>query len=299
MNKTTPFSLLMSLIAKDNLRGKWKYDKFRYKYLIRFMIHPYKNIKYLQSICDLSNISLLMDVNPTLPAKPQRPYLHKGGCFSSRAKNILMHYNFIQTLDGNTRKILSGIQNALLAEFWGKNGSHIAIFCTPCSFDREGELMLTLHFNGAIITRVSFLFADMNGCPAIFIGGLQGPDKGIGSEIMKSATRECYGIFPRRLLCETIGLIAEKCGLQDIFAVTEQNHVYRQFRYFYQKKGRFVASYTECWTSVGGIREGEFYRLPVRYPRKSISDIPARKRSEYRKRYCLLDEVHFSILSRL
>ncbi|EFD3079305.1 TPA: DUF535 domain-containing protein, partial [Escherichia coli] len=37
---------------------------------------------------------------------------------------------------------------------------------------------------------------------------------------------------------------------------------------------------------------GDWYRLPTQVIRKPLSDIASKKRSEYRKRYALLDYIH-------
>ncbi|EFO3029323.1 DUF535 domain-containing protein, partial [Escherichia coli] len=84
----------------------------------------------------------------------------------------------------------------------GKDGRWLDISCSPCGFDREGELMLILRFNGEVITRISFTLLYWQGHRMVFVGGLQGPAAGTDTAIIREATRACYGLFPRRLLCE-------------------------------------------------------------------------------------------------
>ncbi|CAD5640100.1 virulence protein [Escherichia coli] len=153
--------------------------------------------------------------------------------------------------------------------------------------------MLILRFNGTDITRLSFSFIRWQGEYVLFVGGLQGPGRGEnGPEVIRQATRACYGMFPRRVLCEALTVIARVCQLDTVVAVSEENHVLRQLRYFYQKRRRFVARYSECWKSVGGVcREAGFYVLPVPLARKALGDVCARKRAEYRRRNALLDSI--------
>ncbi|EAM8390652.1 DUF535 domain-containing protein [Salmonella enterica subsp. enterica serovar Give] len=296
MSNLSAASLFIRLLTDPTFRrGKWEDRKFRYKFFLRCGMTPLTALRYLRALCELDNAERLLETSPTLPAKPWRPYLHKGGNVRARARAILTHYHFIQGLPDRPRQLLEVCQETPLMTFEGKEGKLITISCTPCGFDREGELMLILRFNGTVITRLSFSFIIWKGVPTLFIGGLQGPAKDTGPAVIKAATRACHGLFPRRLLCEVVSATAEICHVESIVAVSEHNHVLRQLRYFYRKRGRFVARYSECWTSVGGIQEGEFYRLPTIFPRKEAGDIPVRKRAEYRKRYVLLDDIRKKI----
>ncbi|EFY1204678.1 virulence factor VirK, partial [Shigella flexneri 2a] len=69
-------------------------------------------------------------------------------------------------------------------------------------------------------------------------------------------------------------------------------HVFRQLRYWYQKRKTFVAVYSDFWESVAGKTCGDWYKLPTQVVRKPLSNIASKKRSEYRKRYALLDYIH-------
>ncbi|EOX9939822.1 virulence factor VirK, partial [Shigella flexneri] len=85
-----------------------------------------------------------------------------------------------------------------LVQFIGKDGENFDIQCSPSGFDREGELMLSLFYNKTVIARLTFsVILTQNGHIA-FIGGLQGAPKNTGPDVIRCATRACYGIFPKR-----------------------------------------------------------------------------------------------------
>lgn len=281
-------------------RGKWADRNLRRRFFLRSLIHPLTTVRYLRGLCELDITGRLLEAHPVLPAKPQRPYLYRGGSVRQRSRDILDHHYFVQGLPERSRRLLQIYRETPLLSAEGKHGEQLDISCAPCGFDREGELMLMLRFNGTIITRISFSFIHWQGNRTLFIGGLQGPARGEGVDIIRRATRACHGLFPRRLLCEILSELAVVCHVDGIVAVSEDSHVLRQRRYFYRKKGRFVARYSECWSSVGGqVLAGGFYALPVRLPRKAAGDIPARKRAEYRKRNALLDYVRMVIQVRM
>ncbi|EDQ7093167.1 VirK family antimicrobial peptide resistance protein, partial [Salmonella enterica subsp. arizonae] len=123
------------------------------------------------------------------------------------------------------------------------------------------------------------------------VAGLQGPSKHVGPQVIRNATKDCYGLFPKRMLYEAFATFIQACNVAEIFAVSENNHVYRQLRYLFQKKKTFVASYSEFWESLNGVKEGALYHLPSQVMRKSPESIPSKKRAEYRNRYHILDKI--------
>ncbi|EKL9186681.1 VirK family antimicrobial peptide resistance protein, partial [Salmonella enterica] len=172
-----------------------------------------------------------------------------------------------------------------------KNGALVDIYCGPCGYDREGELTLTLCFNDTPLARLSFSFIRHEGKQIALVAGLQGPSKHIGPQVIRNATKDCYGLFPKRMLYEAFATLMQACNVDEIYAVSENNHVYRQLRYLFQKKKTFVASYSEFWESLNGVKKGALYHLPSQVMRKAPESIPSKKRAEYRKRYHILDTI--------
>ncbi|WP_218083556.1 VirK/YbjX family protein [Escherichia coli] len=300
--RLSAFTLFVKLITDPvYYRRRWEMRNFRYRFLLRtLLVWPRVTFRYLQALCELDDPERLLEANPVLPAKPHRPYLHRGCNARQRARAVLEHYHFVQALPDMVRPLLQIYRETPLVDLEGKGGALLSITCTPCGFDREGELMLVLYCRGVAVTRISFSFIRWQGRYTLFIGGLQGPRED-GVDIIRQATRICHGLFPRRVLCEAVAVLAEICGLDTITAVSEDRHVLRHDRYAARKQGRFVARYSECWISAGGVLcAGEgVYRLPVPLPRKAVEDIPVRKRAEYRRRNELLDTIGQQIPSRI
>ena len=156
-----------------------------------------------------------------------------------------------RTLPEPVRRYLQGYRETPLVSTEGRGGEQISVTCAPCGFDREGELMLVLYCDGTPVIRISFSFVRWRGYFTLFIGGLQGPRED-GADTIRHTTRVCHGLFPRRVLCEAVAALAEVCRLYTITAVSKEQHVLRHDQYAARKQGRFVARYSECWTSVGG-----------------------------------------------
>lgn len=277
-------------------RQRREMRNFRYRFFLRTLfVYPDATFRYLQALCELEDLELLLEAIPVLPAKLHRPYLYRNNAVEQRAQAVLDHYHFVRAQPEPVRRYLQIYQETPLVSTEGRGGEQISITCTPCGFDREGELMLVLYCDNIPVIRISFSFIRWRGRFTLFIGGLQGPHE-YGAHTIRHTTRVCYGLFPRRVLCEAVTALAEVCRLYTITAVSEEQHVLRHGRYAVRKQGRFVAHYSECWISVGGKHDGNgFYQLPVPLPRKGTEDIPVRKRAEYRRRNALLDSIRSGV----
>ncbi|ECB7889720.1 DUF535 domain-containing protein [Salmonella enterica subsp. enterica serovar Bareilly] len=283
------------ILARGSLRGKWKNKKFRFMYLLRCLITPVSSVRYYHELYSLKSVDKILEIQPTLPAKIHRPYLHKGGLARTRRKNIIGHYRFVQNLPLEYQTFLFPRKDMLLVQFAGKKGENFYINCSTGGFDREGELMLSLYFNKIPIARLSFSIIPTSKGHCAFIGGLQGGPKHIGPGQIRDATKACYGLFPKRIVFEALCALMSCCGISDILAVSEQSHVFRQLRYRHKKRKYFVALYSDFWESVAGRPYGNLYQLPIYIERKSFNDLASKKRSEYRNRYALLDQIHEEI----
>lgn len=288
--KLSAIILLVNLMTDPVYRRRrWALRNFRYRFFLRALfVYPVATFRYLRALCELEDLEQLLEAIPVLPAKLHRPYLYRSNAVWQRAQTVMDHYQFVRTQPESVRRYLQVYRETPLVTTEGRGGEQISVTCTPCGFDREGELMLVLYCDGTPVIRISFSFIRWRGNFTLFIGGLQGPRED-GAETIRHATHVCYGLFPRRVLCEAVAALAEVCRLNTITAVSEEQHVLRH--------DRFVARYSECWIAVGGVYDvSGVYRLFVPLPRKGEEDIPARKRAEYRRRNALLDSIRSGIM---
>ncbi|EHM3114174.1 TPA: DUF535 domain-containing protein [Escherichia coli] len=285
------------IFSPQSLDGKWKKKKFRFMYVLRCIAHPVVSIQYYYGLQSLNYIDDILMMQPILPAKIHRPYLHKGGRVSKRAQYILDHYRFVQSLPERYLHFFLPKKSTALVKFSGKDGEDFEIHCSSSGFDREGELMLSLYFNKIPVSRLTFSIILTKKGYAAFIGGLQGAPKNTGPEVIRNATRSCYGLFPKRIIFEAFCSLMGVCNVTEFLAVSEHSHVFRQLRYRYQKNKTFVAIYSDFWKSVAGKPYRNWYILPHKTVRKPLSDIASKKRSEYRRRYFLMDYIHEMIVS--
>lgn len=268
----------------------WHEKSYRAKFLLRTLLAPRQTLRFFNSMAQQSYFSTLLKAQKTLPSKIHRHYLHLGMNACARVDAILNHYQFVENLSGKTLAygLMSPEQIELLA-LDGKDGEKMQInVSTALGAEREGESTLWLNMDGVRLAALTFCVAG----DKIFIGGLQGAHRNVPHEAIKAATKACHGLFPKRLLMEVLWLLAAQQGIKGIYGVSNEGHVFRGLRYRLSKGKHFHASYNEFWESTGGEKYNKhLYRLPLSLPQKDLNEIASKKRSEYRKRYALLEAL--------
>ncbi len=292
--------LFFSLVSGGFRPGKsWDKGIFRAKFLCRSCFHPVLTLKWLDRIASDPLIAGLLKVQDRLPGKIHRPYLAVQFSAAERFRAINAHYTWVEQLqNADLRQALSTRDSTLMCSFSGKEGDAYSITLGGgVKFDKEGEATLSLLREGTALARITFSVVDYAQQKTLFIGGLQGADSHIPHELIRQATKSCYGLFPKRLLLEALQLIFTANGITRILAVSDKGHIHQSARYQRKKRGVFLASYSEFWQSIGAEPETPLlFALPLRLERKPESEIASKKRAEYRRRYDLLDRLQAGLL---
>ncbi|MES9971849.1 MAG: DUF535 family protein, partial [Candidatus Thiodiazotropha sp.] len=96
---------------------------------------------------------------------------------------------------------------------------------------------------------------------------------------------------------EVFQMLCRLSGVNRIFAVSESHRQHRHYFYSLKDKiGNPSLNYDEVWTDRSGIRCSDaFFELPLISPRKPLRTIVSKKRSMYRNRYTLLQQLEEQI----
>ncbi|WP_369788802.1 VirK/YbjX family protein [Rouxiella sp. WC2420] len=288
-------------IITDLITGKltpgsiWKQRNYRLKFMIRTAIYFGPTQKMLESLARRADFEYLLNAQTTLPGKPHRHYLMLGLSARQRAAAIVDYYRYIDSLPDLrlARAFISPHEVALL-QLAGKGETNFTLLASSAhKADREGETTLWLRDNNdRLLASLTFCVLQVKADWCLVIGGLQGPRQQVSHEVIKDATRNCHGLFPKRLLMEFIWLLAARTSIRMIRGVSNDGHVFRALRYRLNKGRHFHASYDEFWESLGGIKENkQLWKLPVMAERKLLENIPSKKRAEYRRRFELMDSM--------
>ncbi|MBD2802907.1 DUF535 domain-containing protein [Xenorhabdus sp. M] len=296
--------LFVDLVRKRVNPGiYWHSSSYRTKFALRSMLMPMSTLKLLDSLARTPRYLDILKKQPSLPCKLHRPYLS----INFKRKQIVCalneHYELLfSRLTHSVTSHLFNYQAYLLATIQGKNESFMIYMDSLDNLNKEGETALYItNSENYILAKCAFTLLTVDGKQTLFIGVLQGSNQKDNSlEIIRNATKECHGLFPKRLLVETICHFADHMNCEQILAVSNETHIYRSIRYWHKKKDKMVADYNSFWESLNGVRkENNDFHLPSTIERKSLDDIPSKKRAEYRRRYQLLDELENSIKTSL
>lgn len=167
--------------------------------------------------------------------------------------------------------------------------SYRVILGADPQFCREG--FFTLEFfdkTGKVIT-VAFSINLYDKEPKLFIGSIQGTNIDSLNRI-RNATHEMFGLQPRIFLIHLLKILANHLNIKNIEAISDSNHVYNSLRYRRRHQKKFQ-KYNIFWEQIAQLSENGNFNIDTEIRRKSIEEYPSKKRSEYRKRFTLLDDI--------
>jgi uncharacterized protein VirK/YbjX len=128
------------------------------------------------------------------------------------------------------------------------------------------------------------------------IGCIQGPRPELGREAVKQATSDLHGLRPKQAVLVALYAMIGAYGAQGVRAVTNADHVH-QARW--RSRSKVAADYDGFWTEMGGVQVGNSFELPTRLARKTVAEIPSKKRAQYRRRHALEDAMISQICASL
>ena len=121
---------------------------------------------------------------------------------------------------------------------------------------------------------------------ALLIAVIQGPNFEGSKEIVKTLTKQCHGLRPAYLMVEAMKALTLTLGYKTLLGIPQK---YQNKSRLIQSK-RYVVDYDTIFQESAG-KIGEYWTLPLTFETKSLEEIPSKKRSMYRKRYAMLDNL--------
>lgn len=294
------WQLFRRLVSGQWMPGSaWHNPHYRHKFLLRSLAAPIATKRLLNLLAQQPHLEALLLAQPGLPCRLHRPWLTvKTSCYDALAALDFHYKQLNQVLPATLLHAHWSTQGVCLARLSGKNDEQYRIqFGSLATLDKEGEATLLFYDDSdTVLASMTFTLCQRNGKPTLFIGGLQGAKSWVPHEKIQLATKACHGLFPKRLLLETACFLAPLLQMEQIEAVSNETHIYRNWRYAKKKKDKLHADYDSFWESMDGVKNpsGDFM-LPLAVARKPMEDIASKKRAEYRRRYELLDSLSAQI----
>lgn len=257
------------------------------KYITRTLFYYRYSMQLARFIMNDRYLSKTIHQYRMLTEKLHKPYMTYSFSSKEKLEVIFSSYAYLELYfrDDILQELYTKTKIKVL-DIVGKEDCTLSIyFKVYPNFDKEGEFNLIVYQGDILLATLTFsIWKDK-----MFIGGLQGLGRIYNDpEILKKVTKHFYGLFPKRILMEVFYHLFPEPKI----AVGNANHIYLAQRYRYKKERKVKADYDEFWESLGGIqREDGLWELAEKIARKPIEEIPSKKRSQYRSRYQILDQI--------
>ncbi|AHG86955.1 hypothetical protein F544_17270 [Bibersteinia trehalosi USDA-ARS-USMARC-190] len=129
---------------------------------------------------------------------------------------------------------------------------------------------------------------------SLLIAVIQGPNFDGSKELVKKLTKKCHGLRPAYLMVECMKALTRVLGYSTLLGIPQK----------YQNKSRLIQSkrYVVDYDAIfreSGASLAEYWLLPLALNNKDLSDIPSNKRSMYRKRYAMLEQIQAAMHEQL
>ncbi len=280
-------SFLEAYPEEAKRKGRLRFSKeLNYKWLC--MIHK----RNINEIVDYINQNeSLVDYAKSKKEFPRallKDYVSKGKSAHLRVRAMMADLNFAtQHLPDTSDKselILASIQDRFTIK--------LKINHLNCV---EGVLQLGIYEGNKRLYIVSFSLGYEN----LLIGSIQGANDEMSKKLIKLATKAMFGLRPQQLMIWLMLELADILQFDKVEAISIDNHPLMKRRYKRKNKQLFIADYQQIWSSYNGKRLPNVnWEIPP-MTLKSLEEVASKKRSMYRKRYAMLDDIRDSMMSAL
>ena len=238
----------------------------------------------------------LAEIYPFVYEQPQRAFFYNKSTFRERAALIQEHFSFLETaLKPDILLEIYREKNQVLWENEHEGEPLRLVLYYEAGQRKEGLLSVTLRLGEqALYQMIFWIQKNPKGEWSAYIGAMQGPNMDNAKDVIHKITKQCHSYRTKNLILHAMQEVAKTLGLKHLYAVTNDgyyamNHVRRD--------RKLKTNFSDFWAESGGTpcEDKRFYELPLTEYRKSMEEVPTRKRANYRRRYMLMDEIDEAI----
>ena len=237
---------------------------------------------------------------PFVYEQPTRAFFYRNSTFDERVELLEQHMRFIQM--HFKKEVFLGLYNRQAYPLW-ESKDESGHLCFELWYNpgqrKEGILSIVLRLDEYYLYQMMIWIApNKDGEWSLWIGAMQGPNMANAKDVIRKVTRRCHSYRTKNFILHVTQEVAKALGMKHIYAVT--NYGYYANTHIRMEK-KLKTSFSDFWEESGGhpCEDKRFYELPMREARKTMEEIPTRKRNYYRKRYALLDEVDASVAEKI
>ena len=308
---------MLQYVQNQWAKGRKIYGKRSWRETRRVVLHTVRSMVRRQQMNRLENYFANYKSDPELLHRQiglyelmTRIFFYKDSTATERLDGIINHFDYIQNIftDEAIQSMYSIDKDNLLDDVsrikrgivvWQSEELDMkAQLYYGAGQRKEGLLTLLLTLENQGVYHANFRFGKgFNGEPAMWIGTVQGYKDGLDNA--KTVTKKMFGYRPKNFIMFLLRHIAVICKVESIYAVSDEGfyantHLVRGHR-------AKVAELNPLWEESGGVvcSDKRFFKIPLEEYRKPIEEIKSQKRSQYRKRYDLLDQYQEEVQENL
>ena len=261
---------------------------FRFKFCLLAFLHK-KNIVTFLNTENNELFKKEIITQPDILGILIWPYIHKDWSFEEKSKGIKEHYfaaiSFpILCISSNESKEILDLSHI-------REGFKVVLDKAKW-FRREGELVLNLFLAEDRIYSLAFSIGRKNDKNIIYVGGIQGVTIDNIMVTYKEITKALFGMRPRDFLLNILKIISSEIGIDEILAISNKNRHHNHSYFKAEKTNDALTNYDTTWIEHKGEESSDgFFHIKSKLELRPIEEISAKKRSMYRKRYALLDDL--------
>lgn len=279
----------------------WRERRRYYIFLLRCFINKSKMKKIDIFFNSTKLLKEIADIYPFVYEQPTRAFFYNKSTFDERVAIVEKHMDFVaRTFRADIVRDLYSEKNISLWDGGELDGSRLAgMLYFEAGQRKEGMMSVMLRLDKKPLYQMIFWIApDKKGDMSMFIGAMQGPNMDNARDVVKKVTKYCHAYRTKNLILYLTQAVARSLGMKHVYAVTNEgyyanNHV--------RADRKLKTDFSEFWTEAGGhpTDDTRFDELPLVEARKTMEEVPTRKRAVYRKRFAMLDTLDAEVAEKM
>ena len=265
----------------------------------KILFHTLLNIPFAKkwfSLIQSEEYKWVLSHRPRIYFKPFRVYMSTKWGKKERTKALLSCYAFIKQQPFLTR-VIQEEKPIKLAEFTMKYNSEKGQIYLGYNerFRKEGELVVSLHCDSyqEAICEASFVIDKENEGWVCRIGCVQGNKSAETENAIKELQKQMYALRPKALMIFIIQELSRQLGCTALYGVGSKIQAHNKKHFIHiEWLHKLSFSYDTLWKEADGTPDKDgWFKLPIEMHRKPMEEIKSSKRSLYRYRYEMLDNI--------
>ena len=281
---------------------RWNNPRERHRalvFLVRGLLYWRQLQRLYKFFQETEERCALYSRNPFPMEQATRAFFYAGSTVNTRVKLIQEHYAYLEQKIEPASFVALGYDTAY--EIWRAPETDMtwhAYLKFESGQRKEGLLSVMMDVDGEHLYQIIFWIEQRNGQPTLVIGAMQGPNTENAQDFVREMTKRAHRFRTKNLILYMTQTVARALGIKRMLAVSNagyyaNNHV--------RLDRKLKTDFGAFWEEVGGWETDDprFYELPLVYPRKTMEEVPTRKRAVYRRRFAFLDTVDEEIAARM